>query len=61
MRLAGTWKRYSNNATPQLTSAATYHGLAFSSLRCAYHAKVMKTLEMMRRATVCQTTVIGGV
>ena len=45
IRLAGTCSSYSNRATPQLSSAATYQGLALRSLRWAYHAKVMKTFE----------------
>src|SRR5690606_21371852 len=44
MRLAGTCSRYSNRATPQLARAAMIQGLARSSLRWAYQAKVMKTL-----------------
>ena len=54
MRLPGTWNRYSTSAMPQDTSAATYHGLWFSSLRCAYQAKVMNTLDSTSRPVACQ-------
>src|SRR2546421_6201039 len=47
MRFAGTCSRYSKNAMPQLTSAATYQGRTTRLLRCAYQAKVMKTFEPM--------------
>src|SRR5688572_6068209 len=56
MRLAGTCSRYSNRAMPQLISAAMYHGDARSSLRCAYHAKVMKRLERPSRIAVLRMT-----
>jgi hypothetical protein len=36
--------RYSKSAMPRLTMAATSHGFPFSSLKCAYHAKVINTL-----------------
>src|SRR6187431_2345582 len=52
MRLAGTCSRYSNSATPQLASAATYQGRAESSLRCAYQAKVMNTFEATSKSAV---------
>src|SRR5689334_24499170 len=52
IRFAGTCSRYSNNATPQLTSAATNHGFELSSLRCAYQANVMKTFDRISRMTV---------
>src|SRR3954467_2074198 len=45
MRLAGTCRRYSKRAIPQLAAAAAHHGQAARFLRCAYHAKVMNTLE----------------
>src|SRR5678809_1412324 len=45
MRLAGTCRRYSKSAMPQLAIAAIHQGLAERSFRCAYHAKVMNTLE----------------
>src|SRR5438105_11712578 len=45
MRLAGTCSRYSNRAMPQLTSAAIHHGLAESSFKWAYQAKIMNTFE----------------
>src|ERR1044071_7102170 len=48
MRLAGTWSRYSKNASPQLTPTATSSGAARRLRRCAYQANVMKTLEQMR-------------
>src|SRR5215469_2977088 len=37
--------RYSKKAIPQLATAATYQGRSARFFRCAYHAKVMKTLE----------------
>jgi hypothetical protein len=49
MRFAGTCTRYSNSAMPQLTSAAMTQGLAAMFLRCAYHANVMNTFEMISR------------
>src|SRR5258706_4252600 len=49
MRLAGTISRYSNSAIPQLASAAIHQGLAESSFRCAYQAKVMKTFDANSR------------
>src|SRR6185503_9264731 len=49
MRLAGTISRYSKRAMPQLASAAIHQGLADSSFRCAYHAKVMKTFDRASR------------
>ena len=55
MRLAGTWKQYSNNAMPQLNST-----MATTPKRCncdlnamwPYHANVINTLEQMRSAMV---------
>ncbi|CSC18803.1 Uncharacterised protein [Vibrio cholerae] len=41
---------------PQLTNAAIIHGLLFSSLRCAYQAKVINTLLQISRPTL---TTIG--
>src|SRR5258706_32268 len=49
MRLAGTIRRYSASAMPQLASAAIHQGFADSSFRCAYHAKVMNTFEANSR------------
>lgn len=37
---------------PQLIRAAIHHDLSFKSLRWAYHAKVMKTLEIRSREVV---------
>src|SRR5262245_27667008 len=37
---------------PQLTSAARYQGRASKFLRCAYQAKVMKTLEQTSRSAL---------
>src|SRR5262245_59668947 len=56
MRLAGTWARYSSSATPQLTSAATCHGLWLSSFKWAYQANVMNTFENIKSKTVCAKT-----
>src|SRR5687767_15823808 len=50
MRLAGTISRYSSRAISQLTSAATHQSLAERSLRWAYQAKVMNTLDAARRS-----------
>src|SRR6185503_12417025 len=57
MRFAGTWRRYSNSAMPQLASAATYHLRSARFRRCAYHAKVMKTLDAISSNAVRTTTV----
>lgn len=54
MRLAGTCKRYSNSAIPQLTSAATYQGEDARFLRCPYQANVMNTLLAISSNTVCK-------
>src|SRR6185503_10216984 len=59
MRFAGTCKRYSNKAIPQLAMAATYHLWSFKFLRCAYQANVIKTLEAVSRSTVRTMTGIG--
>src|SRR5262245_13322173 len=55
MRLAGTCSRYSNKANPQLSSAATIHGLSASCFKCAYHANVMNTFESVNRMTARTT------
>src|SRR5436190_4253001 len=52
IRFAGTCRKYSNSAIPQLTIAATYHGLSARLRRCAYHANVMNTFAAMSRRTV---------
>src|SRR5690606_21483738 len=56
IRLAGTWSRYSKSAIDQLTTAAMYHARWLRFRRCAYHAKVMKTLDRTRSPTVFVTT-----
>src|SRR5437588_10955554 len=56
IRFAGTCSRYSKNAIPQLMMAATYHGLARRSRRCAYQANVMKTFEQASSVTVTSRT-----
>jgi hypothetical protein len=43
--LAGTCKRYSKNAIPQLTKTAIHQGLALRSFRWAYQANVMNTFD----------------
>jgi hypothetical protein len=48
MRLAGTWKQYSNSAMPQLARIAIHSG-ALLYLRWPYHAKVMKMFETSSR------------
>src|SRR5690348_17582337 len=55
MRFPGTWSRYSKNAIPQLTSAATIQGLSCRFLRCAYQAKVMKVFEQISSRVVLRT------
>src|SRR5580765_3892824 len=45
MRFAGTIRRYSKSAMPQLARAAIHHALEDRFLRCAYQAKVMNTLD----------------
>src|SRR5688500_3296723 len=59
IRFAGTWSRYSNNATPQLRSAATYHGRSARVFRWPYHAYVMNRFDKTRRIIVFITTGIG--
>src|SRR5690242_2039885 len=59
MRFAGTWIMYSKKAIPQLTIAATYHGLAWKLRRCPYHAKVMKRFEAARRTAVAARACSG--
>src|SRR6266571_1626007 len=59
MRLAGTCRRYSNSAMPQLTMAATYQGRSARLRRCAYHAMVMNTLEAMSNRTVERADIRG--
>lgn len=51
MRFAGTWKTYSKNAKPQLARIASHNALDLC-FRCPYHAKVIKTLETINKATV---------
>src|SRR5213592_675994 len=57
MRLAGTCRRYSNSAMPQLTMAATYQGRSARLRRCAYHAIVMKTFEQINSRMVGRTDI----
>src|SRR4030042_1764728 len=45
IRLAGTCRQYSKNATHQLSAIATTRGLDRRSLRCPYQAYVINTLE----------------
>jgi hypothetical protein len=52
MRLAGTWRRYSNSAMPQLAMAARYQGRSNWFRRWAYQAKVMKMFERINRPAV---------
>src|SRR5690606_38338250 len=56
IRFAGTWRRYSKSAIDQLTKAAMYQARWLRFRRCAYHAKVMKTLDRTRSPTVFVTT-----
>src|SRR5579864_59073 len=59
MRLPGTCSRYSKKAIPQLSSAARYQGRSARLRRCAYQAKVMKTLEAMSSRVADSTGFIG--
>ena len=56
MRLAGTCRRYSNRAIPQLTIAARYHGAVFMLRRWPYQANVMKTFEAIKSSVVFERT-----
>src|ERR1022692_1201314 len=49
MRFAGTCRRYSNRAMPQLAIAAIHHELPCMLRKWPYQAKVMKRLEPVRR------------
>src|SRR5262245_18810195 len=55
MRFAGTCRRYSKSAMPQLASAAIHHGQAARFFRCAYQAKVMNTFEATSSAADTKT------
>lgn len=57
MRLAGTCRRYSKKAIPQLSSAATYHGEAAWLRRWPYQAKVMNRLLAISRAIVARVAI----
>ena len=55
--LAGTWKRYSKNASPQLIRMTVKRAIFFPqekslNRRCPYQAKVMNVLEMKRNMIV---------
>ena len=55
MRLAGTWKQYSNSAMPQLSSTMATTPKRWScdlKAMCPYHAKVIKMLEQISSAMV---------
>ena len=49
--MAGTWKQYSKNAMPQLTTT-TFHSGCCSYFKCPYQAMVMKIFEQIRRKIV---------
>src|SRR5581483_7963300 len=51
MRFAGTWRRYSKSAMPQLATTANISG-TFRKRRCPYQAAVMKTLESVSSTAV---------
>src|SRR6476620_9789306 len=59
MRLAGTWKQYSKKAMPQLI-IVTFHNGTFWYLRCPYHAKVIKILEISSRRMVIMSVFCPG-
>jgi len=56
IRFAGTCKRYSSRAIPQLTNAAIYHGLAFRFLRCPYQANVINIFDKISKIVVFSMT-----
>src|ERR1051325_7348736 len=58
-RLAGTCRRYSNSAIPQLMIAATYQGRSARLRRCAYQATVMKTFEQISSRMVGSAVIVG--
>src|SRR6476469_6265174 len=60
MRFAGTWRRYSKSAMPQLTKAATYHLRSLRFRRWAYQAKVMNTFDSTSSPAVRRITGIVG-
>ena len=51
MRLAGTWKQYSAKAISQLTRI-TFHIADCLNFKWPYHAKVIKTFEIVSRMIV---------
>jgi hypothetical protein len=53
---AGTCTIYSKKAIIQLTIAAIYHFLSKRFRRCAYQAKVIKTLETISSSVVLRIT-----
>ena len=62
MRLAGTWKQYSNRAMPQLSSTIASMPKRSSldlNAMWPYQASVMKAFDMMSRATVAIPLNIG--
>lgn len=62
MRLAGTWKQYSNRAMPQLSSTMASMPKRSSldlNAMWPYQASVMKAFDMMSRATVAIPLNIG--
>lgn len=55
MRLAGTCKRYSKNAIPQLTKMTNNKGLLLKFFKRPYQAKVINKFEKKRNVTVVNT------
>src|SRR5512132_895267 len=58
MRFAGTWRRYSKSAMPQLASAASHHGFDERLRKWAYQANVMKTFEAVNSSA--EVTSVGA-
>jgi len=66
MRLAGTWKQYSNKAIPQLISITAKRGrlsrpFICLNLRCPYQANVMKVFDNTRKKMVNKAFFIGWI
>ena len=51
IRFAGTVRQYSRNAIPQLITIAFHKGI-FVSLKCQYHAVVIKIFDMNSKPIV---------
>ena len=61
MRLAGTWKQYSNRAIPQLSrmmDSIPKRSILDLKAICPYQANVIKVLERISRAMVARARLI---